>query len=182
MPTEQDAHNVKPCSHSRKLVWNQEPDIKYFLDLENQEEEEEQPPRERRDSVDSFASHGLVRIYAGIWDLGVTYKAIKMEPNTTTEEAIRAAVTKFQAINSGVVPDTLYDLYSLYLLFDGEERRLCLKECPIIEVNRLGIEEEHKKYVKFLLKKNVGGGMVKFFLFFFFFFSFNFILFYLFIL
>jgi len=37
---------------------------------------EDQATLQRQDSQDLYAAHGLIRVYAGIWDLEVTYKGL----------------------------------------------------------------------------------------------------------
>jgi len=86
---------------------------------------------------------------------------IKVGPQTTTEEIIRISVSKFMSVKNKDAPtpeklaQNVVDSYSLFLTNGNEERKFTADEFPFKELERLGLDEEQKKLVKFQLKKSV---------------------------
>jgi len=157
LPNPEDLNSTTQASHQKKLNFAAEPIVYVF------EDESEENMIARKDSEDLFASYGLIRVYAGIWDLEVTYKAIKVGPNTNTEEVIRTAVAKFMqvknpeaAANPASISQAILDSYSLYVVIGSEERKFMPDEFPLKEFEKMGLDDEQRKIAKFQLKKTVG--------------------------
>jgi len=58
------------CSHQKKIQFSEQNQVQEF----EVDDDEESDDGQRRDSQDLYSAHGLIRVYAGIWDLEVTYK------------------------------------------------------------------------------------------------------------
>jgi len=86
---------------------------------------------------------------------------IKVGPRTSTEEVVRTAVSKFMSVKNmeAPAPDKLaqnvVDSYALYLANGSEEKKMGAEDFPFAELEKLGLDEEQKKNVKFQLKKSM---------------------------
>jgi len=152
MPTPDDLSMVTTCSHPKKIQFAEQNQVLIFDD----DAEEGGGGTLTKDS-DLYAAHGLIKVYAGIWDLEVTYKGsrtffllplhillfrssnkhlntrkkclcivIKVGPQTTTEEIIRTAVSKFMQVKNPEAPgpdklaQSVVDSYALFLTSANE--------------------------------------------------------------
>jgi len=70
IPSPEDMKAMRTASHTKKINFSAEPKVLVF----DEDGELEEPAMQRKDSTDLHAAHGLIRVYAGIWDLEVTYK------------------------------------------------------------------------------------------------------------
>lgn len=74
MPNSDDMNTSTQCSHSKKIEFAAENQVLIFDD--DAIEESLSGTLSRRDS-DVYSAHGLIRVYAGIWDLELTYKGTR---------------------------------------------------------------------------------------------------------
>lgn len=94
------------------------------------------------------AKEVMLRIHAGIWDLGVSYKAVMVTPETRTEEVLKVAFEKFNP-NDAYVPNSYYLALQVG---DAPEKRIAADGFPLVEWNKLTEAERSK--AKIVLQQN----------------------------
>jgi len=69
IPGPDDANATRSVSHQRKIAFSTEPEVVIF-----DEDDESKLLHKKSSSAELQPGQGLIRVYAGIWDLEVTYK------------------------------------------------------------------------------------------------------------